>query len=412
MHRELRRWIGILLFNFLLVALLGLLMRYKIAFSFPFLQQKFILHGHSHFAFAGWITQALMVLIIHQLPADAEEKWRQFRPILWANLITAYGMLIAFPVQGYGAVSISFSTLNIFVAYWFAVRCWQAINRNKALYAGHRWLKAALVFNVVSSIGAFTLAYLMVSKDTHQDAYLLAVYFFLHFQYNGWFFFAVMGILSSQLLIAGMPQRLNDRIFQLFVWACVPAYLLSALWVNLHLLIYVIVVAAALAQVLGTVLMAQWLFKRPKPINILNSSFANNLILLAGIAFIIKIFLQLASTLPGLSDIAFGFRPIVIGYLHLVLLGVISLFLLAKLYDLMPLDVARACRVPLVLLVAGIILNQGLLGVQGGVSMGGIVFYHSDRWLFAAAFVMFLALVLINVRYFIESKKRPSGEGR
>ena len=49
-------WLKFSVFNFCIVALIGVLMRYKIAYSLPFLDQKFLQHGHSHFAFYGWIT--------------------------------------------------------------------------------------------------------------------------------------------------------------------------------------------------------------------------------------------------------------------------------------------------------------------------------------------------------------------
>ena len=47
-------WIRFSIFNLMLVALIGLLMRYKILFEFPLLDQKSLQHSHSHFAFAGW----------------------------------------------------------------------------------------------------------------------------------------------------------------------------------------------------------------------------------------------------------------------------------------------------------------------------------------------------------------------
>ena len=50
---NLNHWIKISLFSLLVVALLGVLMRYKIAFELPYLAQKNIQHAHSHFAFAG-----------------------------------------------------------------------------------------------------------------------------------------------------------------------------------------------------------------------------------------------------------------------------------------------------------------------------------------------------------------------
>ena len=67
MQFSLQRWIRISLFNLLLVASIGVILRYKIAFALPFIDQKHLLHGHSHFAFAGWISQALMVLLVGYL---------------------------------------------------------------------------------------------------------------------------------------------------------------------------------------------------------------------------------------------------------------------------------------------------------------------------------------------------------
>ena len=57
-------WLKFSLINLLIVALIGLLMRYKIGFEFPFLDQKHLQHSHSHFAFVGWISHTLMVLMI------------------------------------------------------------------------------------------------------------------------------------------------------------------------------------------------------------------------------------------------------------------------------------------------------------------------------------------------------------
>src|SRR5207344_36068 len=102
-------------FNLLLVAFLGVIMRYKIAFYLPWLQQKFVLHSHSHFAFAGWITQTLMVLLVQYLSLEHNDSvYKKYRWLLYANLITAYGMLVSFIFQGYGLFSIFFSTTSLF----------------------------------------------------------------------------------------------------------------------------------------------------------------------------------------------------------------------------------------------------------------------------------------------------------
>lgn len=67
MYPKLMIWIRISFLNIMLVAIIGCILRYKIAFSIPFIDQKHLLHGHSHFAFSGWITQVLMALLINHL---------------------------------------------------------------------------------------------------------------------------------------------------------------------------------------------------------------------------------------------------------------------------------------------------------------------------------------------------------
>ena len=64
MHFNSKFWLKFSLLNLLIVALIGLLMRYKIGFEFPFFDQKHLQHSHSHFAFSGWISHTLMVLMI------------------------------------------------------------------------------------------------------------------------------------------------------------------------------------------------------------------------------------------------------------------------------------------------------------------------------------------------------------
>ena len=71
--KETAYWIRLALFNLVIVALLGVLLRYKIAFSFPFLQQKHVLHGHSHFAFSAWISQMIMTLLLYHFKPQKSE---------------------------------------------------------------------------------------------------------------------------------------------------------------------------------------------------------------------------------------------------------------------------------------------------------------------------------------------------
>lgn len=384
------------LLNLLMVATIGVVLRYKIAFSLPFVDQKHLLHGHSHFAFAGWVTQALMVLMVQWMGArSSADMFSRYRPLLLANLITAYGMLIAFPLQGYGAVSIGFSTCSIFVSYAFAFRFWKDLDALPEASPVHRWFKAAVLFNALSSLGAFALAYMMATHEVHLNGYLASVYFFLHFQYNGWFFFGCMGLLVSMLYAHGAPVAMLQRVFLCFASACVPAYLLSALWMPIPVWVYVLVVLAAVSQVYGWGLLLFWWMQKGNAFNNGLHVVARRVMLLSGIACSIKLLLQLGSTIPSLSTLAFGFRPIVIGYLHLVLLAVITLFLLAYLLQQGILSSGRTSIIGLVIFTIGVFINEALLMVQGV----GDILYHVvpgvNEALLGTAVILFSGMLLV-----------------
>jgi hypothetical protein len=119
---SIQKWIRIAFINLVIVALLGVIMRYKIAYYLPYIDQNNFLQAHSHFAFSGWVTQVLMVLMLaflyNYVPADSLKKYRW---LLTANLACAYGMLASFIWEGYGIISTLFSIFSIFVSYIFSV---------------------------------------------------------------------------------------------------------------------------------------------------------------------------------------------------------------------------------------------------------------------------------------------------
>jgi hypothetical protein len=392
------RWFRVSLFNLLIVACLGVTLRYKIAFSLPFVDQKFLLNAHSHFAFAGWISQALMAFIAANISKYPQHlSLKKYNYLLLANLITAYGMLLSFPFEGYGLISIIFSTLSIFSAYAFAIVVWKDLNRMPFKKISHKWFKASLIFNVISSFGAFGLAFMMANKISHQNWYLEAVYFFLHFQYNGWFFFACMGLLADKLDTILVSQKLQQTVFYLFAFACVPAYFLSALWLPIPLWVYVLVIIAALAQVFAWIILLTQIIKHRKKL----FSEAHNVVkyvwCLSAIALSIKLLLQLGSVIPSLSTWAFGFRPIVIGYLHLILLGVISLFLLGYAGEENYISFNKKAVYGLVIFIGGIILTEALLMIQG---LGGITYRaipYVNEMLFAAACIMLIGIFVLFI---------------
>lgn len=392
---HLRYWLKISVFNLMIVAFLGVILRYKIAYALPIVDQKHLLHGHSHFAFTGWITQALMVLLINYLSPN-ETAFKKYKILLYTNLIAAYGMLLSFPVQGYGLISISFSTLSTFVSYAFAVMYWKDLNKMKEQSVAHFWFKAAISFNAVSSLGAFVLAFLIANKVPDQNWYLASIYFFLHFQYNGWFFFACMGLLVGYIFQPNFESKKLKIIFWLFFAACIPAYFLSTLWLAIPLWAYVLIVIAAFAQLIAWFLFIRFIKNYFTLLKNKISLKNNYLLYLSAIALTVKLLLQMGSTVPSLSQLAFGFHPIVIGYLHLVLLGIITLFILGYIFANSYFSVNRITLAGTIIFTSGIIINEVLLMMQGTAAILYKSFSNINDLLFCTAIILFTGMLLIN----------------
>jgi hypothetical protein len=389
MNRFLNKWLVISFFNLCLVAFLGVVLRYKIAFYLPFVQQKFLLHSHSHFAFSGWVTQTLMVLLIHHLSLQSGEQiLKKYRWLLNANLFVSYGMLISFMAQGYSCFSVAFSTLSILISYFFTYCYWRDLNKLAGSRVSSMWIKAALALHVISSLGTFFLAYTMASKHADQHLYLASVYFYLHFQYNGWFLFAGMGLLTSRFeKIAGSFKKLRT-IFLLFFLASFPAYFLSVLWLPLSGFVYSIILAAVVFQLSGWVLMLRFFLTNRDFIRRTFSKHGRFLLLLAAIAFSIKILLQSGSVHPALSQLSYSFRPIIIGYLHLVLLAVTSIFIIGYISAFELVGVTKKLLTGSLIFVAGAIINELLLMIQGVGALEYKGIPHINALLLLAALIL------------------------
>jgi hypothetical protein len=153
---------------------------------------------------------------------------------------------------------------------------------------------------------------------------------------------------------------------------------------------------AVLAQLIGCYIFLTILIDKRNHIVKKYSKQVRLLMLLSAIAFSIKILLQTASTIPSLSQISFGFRPIVIGYLHLMLLGVISLFLIAYILSKHIISINSYFTIGLYVFIVGIITNELLLMWQGIKSINYIGIANISEYLFIAAFIMFTGLLLLN----------------
>lgn len=405
-----QKWSGWALFNFVLLALVGVLLRYKILYPLPLVDHKHLLHAHSHFAFAGWVTLALFVCIISVLKPTIQQQ-QQFNPILQSQQVSSYGMLLSFPFMGYAPISIAFSTLSILVSFWFVVVAWKMIRTSSNLSIEKKWLYAALLCNVVSAAGTFTLAYLMATKQVQQNWYFGSVYFYLHFQYNGWFLFTIFALFFNhvkQWMNASLI-RSSNYFFTGLIASIIPAWFLSMMWMRLPQWMFTVGTAAAIVQLVALALFVQLFLQLKKQLTANLHSFVKWIWLFAAAAFALKIILQAFSAIPELNKFAFGIRPIIIGFLHLVLLGFVSLFILGYLiqHQLVTLQ-NKTASVGLWVFISAMILNEVLLMGQGIAAISYGHFKYGNELLLAAAFLMFSGLLLFYSSQKTKQRSRRS----
>lgn len=392
-----RQWCLLGIFNLVLVAAFGLLMRSAVIFPQTWFNQKYILHAHSHFAFSGWISHMLMVLmamlVLNKKAADCLPK--KYQLLIGANMLASYGMLFCFSWQGYGRYSIIFSTLTILLSYGFVGILLHAIARSTLSLLVRKWFRAALLFLLVSSLGTFYLAYLQATHNVDGNKQLFAIYFFLHFQYNGWFFFSCMGLWQHWLASRQIEVAGGSVLYHVFAWTCAPAYLLSLLWLDLPVELYVVLVLAVLAQNFSWFYWLKGLLGQIKWGEDKAPSWLGGVLLCILSAVSLKVLLQGIALTPAFHELTYSFRPIVVGYLHLVLLGIITLFILVVLFLNKIVCARQWTKWTMLVFICGIIVNELVLLVQGLSGMQGIYIPHLPMGLMLAALVMFISLALL-----------------
>ena len=121
------------------------------------------------------------------------------------------------------------------------------------------------------------------------------------------------------------------------------------------------------------------------------------------IVHVLKMFLQSFTIFPSVGNAVFGDRPMIMGFLHLVFLGFVTLFLLAYFAQQGLLNLkSKFTRVTLIIFSIGVVFNEIALMGQG---LGALFIKSSDWfpwllwvvsiWLFSGAFL----IVVCRIKY-------------
>lgn len=365
------RWFRIALLNLVLATLLGALLRYAFVEELAWMQFRNVLHAHSHVAMLGWGYMALYALFIAFFIED-EARLKFYNRLFWLTQISVLGMLFSFPVQGYGAASIAFSTLHILLSYGWAWRFWRDTQSNSPAWSLH-FARAALVYMIISTLGVWSIGPVVTGGLRSATFFHLAVQFFLHFQFNGWFIFAALALALRFLEQKGivLPGRRIGLFFWLLSISCLLTYALAVAWSNPLPIVFAVNGAGVAIQLAALIAFLMLIRPQRNAILALFSGWSKSFLLIAFFSFAGKILVQTAVVIPFIAKAAYTIRNYVIGFIHLILLGALSclVFSLAIRSGLLHNRTALA-RLGLVLFVAGLLGSEALLFLQGTLLWG------------------------------------------
>jgi hypothetical protein len=281
-----------------------------------------------------------------------------------------------------------------------AIVVWKSLRKSRLV--SHLFLKAGLFYLVLASIGPFATGPMIAMGMKGSVLYFDAIYFYLHFMYNGWFTFAVLALLYRKLEDHRNTKQ-DYRAFLLLNLSVIPSFFLSTLWSHPPLILNIIGGLSALLQIYAAYLVIKaYLQTKFSP------SFSTSLTTIALSAFAFKNFLQFLSAFPYFADLAYHNRNFVIAYLHLVLLGFISLYIMSIIFSLLAMKKTQIKKAILTFII-GLTTTELLLVFQASGLLTHLppTTYYQLLWLLSTLFPIsiFLLYQYHNQKPFKKIKK-------
>lgn len=314
-------WLGALT-CFVVAGSTGALYRAGLLFGLPAgLELGNIRHAHSHLMYFGWVTPTIMALLATRLPAS-----RRLYQVIHALLVLAGLAYVPFLFYGYGVASIGPVRLPLSVILatanmlgWYAFTGLYVRRRSALGPPEARWFwDAALAFLVIASLGAWGLGLVQVLQPENPVWFALTLHLFLDLFADGWLVMAILGF-AVAALPATNAQPLLRWGWRLLVAGLPVTFLLSIAPERLPVSVRLIGSVGAIGSAIGFGLVL---------ISLGRAAWRASLWRLP-LAFLgLKAIVQIGLAIPPVAG--WGLRAgLRIPYLHLVLLGVVTLGLLA-----------------------------------------------------------------------------------
>ena len=345
-----RTFLSLSLAFYVLAIGLGLLLRVSFLQPLPWLHFGHALHAHSHTLYFGWAGLGLLTLAFEQVGASGRGVTR----VLTALAVTSGLTFVAFLYGGYAAPGMAVSTLAL-VVWAVAVGVWWRAARG-ASGLEVRFLRAGMAYVVLALAGAITRVVLLATGWGTPFHARLSVFVFLH-AFAVFFLFTTLAVLIAHARARG--ARVDERELGASLWL-----LALTVWLGAPLGVAggeegVLGALARAAALVGAVAGAVWVRSLWRLARDLSGTTATAYRCLA-VWYALKVGMEVAGGL-GLATWAARARQPTLLYLHVLLVGFVSLGLLIPLLTRLGRPLAR-----------GLMLhNVGLLLMAGGLALLG-----------------------------------------
>lgn len=372
----------------------------RLIYLFPIdcINYSFLLHAHSHVAMLGWVYLMIYVLVVQFFIPKEKSQKPIYNRLFWLTEFSVIGMMIAFPIQGYALFSIIFSTLHILLSYVFCRLVWKDSFKEKT--PQQRLLRVSVLFMVLSTLGVWCLGPAVSTLGKQSAFYQIAIQFFLHFQFNGWFMFAILALFLKQF-----QHKIEERKFKKFYFLLiVSTFLTLAFPIRWFLEITILnwINAFGVILQLGAFVYFYQIL-RPQ-INDFKKGLDESTKLVYGLALcslFLKIGIQLLTIFPNVVEVSHQIRNFVIGFIHLTTLGIITGFLFGILLQNKIFSAHSSfLKIGVKSFILGYLATEILLFFQGALlyfGNGMLSGYYESIFVFSLLLVFGLILMMRSV---------------
>jgi hypothetical protein len=358
-------WFKVALFNFLLAGLIGLALRWAFVGEIPGFVYRAWQHAHSHVALLGWLYLGIYALFVRVFVDEVHRTRPFYRYIFWLTQASVVGMLVTFPQYGYHPWSIGFTVMHGLLSYAFLFRLWRD---HRVTGVAKIFLLGAGSFLILSTLALWAFPFIISAGLKGKALYYMAVQFYLHFQFNGWLLFSVLALFYKYLQDQGIDTKssLNKYFFWLLTVSCILTYAQAVTWADPKWWIFLINSVGVTLQMVALLLFIIFVFRIRIVLSFERDSWFRWLARVGLSAFVIKIMVQAAVVIPHLATISYTIRNYVISFIHLILIGIVTFYLIAEARHQKMISFSSSwSRVGLVMLFSGFLFMELLLAVQG-----------------------------------------------